>query len=121
MKASSSLMVFVVIGDRSLSDCAVAAAKSASVSKLSRRNLLSRSCGFRRTQYMLHALVCGSLFDGLEWRHQAKRLFGVCACGGELWCYVRMRRMPGGDLNDGACRVLGEEVARERGRSDGLP
>jgi hypothetical protein len=31
-KASSAFMVFVVIGDRSLSDCAVATAKSARLS-----------------------------------------------------------------------------------------
>jgi hypothetical protein len=33
---------------------------------------------------MLHALVRSSLFDGLKWRHRAKGLFDVCACGGEL-------------------------------------
>lgn len=78
-------MVFVVIGDRSLSDCAVATAKSACPSVYRPVETSSRArADCRRTQYMLHALVGGSLFNGLEWRHQAKSLFGVCACGGEL-------------------------------------
>lgn len=56
-------MAFVVIGDLSLRDCAVTTAKSARLSaeeilSLARANLL-------RTQYMLHALVCGTFLDGL--------------------------------------------------------
>ena len=65
-KASSSLVAFVVIGDRSLSDCAVAIAKPVGLSVGCPFKMVSSArANIQRTQYMLHALICGSLLDGL--------------------------------------------------------
>jgi hypothetical protein len=92
-KASSSLMVLVVIGDRSLSDCAVATAKSACLLADCPVKSFSARAVSRRTQHMLHALVCGSLFDRLQRRHWVRRMLDVYACGGGLRYRVCLRIM----------------------------